>query len=93
MTIASSQGGLCPPQLIAGGFGNPPRVPNDDRVERRRALPAAAHRGRVWEPSQGFPYDDRVERRRALPAGAHRGRVWEPSQGSHLYCQVMSLAL
>jgi len=25
--IASSVGGLCPPELIAGGFGNPPRVP------------------------------------------------------------------
>ena len=58
------------PRTTASRVGSPP------------ALPAADHRGRVWEPSQGS-HENRVGSPPALPAADHRGRVWEPSQGSH----------
>src|SRR6185295_15811122 len=52
--FASGEDGLCPSEPIAGGFGNPLRVPiTTVRVGGGRALPVRAHRGRVWEPSQG----------------------------------------
>jgi hypothetical protein len=46
-------------------------------------LPAANHRGKVWEPSQGS-HVNRVGSPPAAPAANHRGKVWEPSQGSHV---------
>ncbi len=61
-----------------------------NRVGSPPALPAAHHRGRVWEPSQGS-HDDRVGSPPALPAAHHRGRVWEPSQGSHFNEPVHAL--
>jgi GTP-binding protein HflX len=55
---------------------------SESLVRSLPALPAAEHRGRVWEPSQGFQDNNsRVRSLPALPAAEHRGRVWEPSQG------------
>ena len=52
------------------------------RVGSPPALPAAYHRGRVWEPFEGS-HENRVGSPPALPAAYHRGRVWEPFEGSH----------
>ena len=53
------------------------------RVGSPPASPAAYHRGRVWEPSQGS-HVGRVGSPPASPAAYHRGRVWEPFQGAHV---------
>ena len=52
-----SEGGLCPPELFAGGFGNPLRVPIKIRIggvaarrERARARPGPRCGGRARAP-------------------------------------------
>gem|GEM_PF-6577657 len=47
-------------------------------------MPAANHRGRVWEPFEGSHESSRVGSPPAVPAANHRGRVWEPFEGSHV---------
>ena len=65
--------------LVVAEIGN---RRGQSRVRSLLALPAAEHRGRVWEPAQGSQDNSRVRSLPALPAAEHRGRVWEPAQGS-----------
>ena len=58
---------------VGGGRGgpksgaNPLRVPMSRRVGSRRALLAANHRGRVWEPSQGSHVSEMAHNLLMLP--------------------------
>src|SRR5436190_16949174 len=75
-------GELCSPRTIAGGLGNPLRVPETiargESASFARRVPSREGSGTL----SGFPKQSRVGSRRALLAAYHRGRAREPSQGS-----------
>jgi len=71
-------------RTIAGGFGNPSRVPMSTSRGQLAGSAGDAPSREGLGTLRGFPCQHRVGSSPARPATHHRGRVWEPFEGSHV---------